>query len=122
LKLPIKIDKIKELFHPKAIAFVGATSDFSKWGHLMFSSVIAGNYEGNIYLVNVKGGEIAGRKVYKSVTEIPDPVDFAVVTVPAQRVLPLIEEFKQKNIKNVLLISSGFGETGTEGKNLRKNW
>ena len=55
----------------------------------MFTNVVAGKYQGKIYLVNPQGGEIAGRKVFKSVTEIPDPVDLAVVTVPANRVLSL---------------------------------
>ncbi len=53
-------------------------------------------------------------------TEIPNPVDLAVVTVPANKVLSLIPEFDQKKIKNVLLISSGFGEVGEEGKILEK--
>ena len=66
----------------KSIAFVGASANISKWGHLMFSGVAAGKYKGEIYLVNSQGGEIAGRKVFKSVTEITDTVDLAVVTVP----------------------------------------
>ena len=116
--LPIDPRAIRDLFYPKAIAFIGASAEVSKWGHLMYSNVLAGNFPGKIYLVNPKGGEIAGRKVFKSVTEIPDPIDLAVVTIPAGRVLPLIDELKQKAIKNVLLISSGFGETGAEGKSL----
>jgi acyl-CoA synthetase (NDP forming) len=56
----------------------------------------------------------------KSVTEIPGPIDLAVVTVPASRVIPLIDELTQKAIKNVLLISSGFGETGAEGRALEE--
>jgi acyl-CoA synthetase (NDP forming) len=83
---------------------------------LIFTNVLAGKYKGKIYLVNPKGEEIADRKVFKSVTEIPDPVDLAVVTIPANRVLALIPELKKKKIKNVLLISSGFAETGAEGK------
>jgi acyl-CoA synthetase (NDP forming) len=114
--LPIDPKSIGKLFYPKSIAFVGASANVSKWGHLMFSGVFAGKYQGEIYLVNSQGGEIAGRKVFKSVTEIPDPVDLAVVTVPADKVLSLIPEFKKKAIKNVLLISSGFGEIGAEGK------
>jgi acyl-CoA synthetase (NDP forming) len=116
--LPIDPRAIRDLFYPEAIAFIGASAEVSKWGHLMYSNVLAGNFPGKVYLVNPKGGEIAGRKVYKSVTEIPGPIDLAVVTVPASRVIPLIDELKQKAIKNVLLISSGFGETGAEGKAL----
>ena len=84
----------------------------------MFTNVLAGKYQGKIYLVNSKGGEIIGRHVFKSVTEIPDPVDLAVITIPAIKVLSLIPELKKKKIKNVLLISSGFAETGAEGKAL----
>ena len=107
---------IGRLFYPKSIAFIGASAEVSKWGNLIFTNVVAGKYQGKIYLVNPKGEEIADRKVYKSVTEIPDPVDLAVVTIPANRVLSLIPELKKKKIKNVLLISSGFAETGAEGK------
>jgi len=119
---PLQVDlkHLWKLFYPRSIAFIGASSNISKWGHLMFSGVCAGKYQGEIYLVNPQGGEIADRKVYKSVTEIPDPVELAVVTVPADKVLSLIPEFEKKSIKNVLLISSGFGEVGTEGKNLEE--
>ena len=113
---PVDPRAIRDLFYPKTIAFIGASAEISKWGHFMYSNVIAGNFPGDVYLVNPKGGEIGGRKVYKSVTEIPGQIDLAVVTVPASRVLPLIDELTQKAIKSVLLISSGFGETGAEGK------
>jgi len=116
----VDLKGVWKLFYPKSIAFVGASANISKWGHLMFSGVVAGKYQGEIYLVNSQGGEIAGRKVYKSVTEIPDPVDLAVVTVPADKVLSLFPDFEKKAIKNILLISSGFGEVGTEGKILEE--
>ena len=114
--LPVEPRAIRDLFYPKSIAFIGASAEISKWGHLMYSNVIAGNFQGEVYLVNPKGGEIGGRKVYKSVKEISGQIDLAVITVPASRVISLIDELTQKSIKNVLLISSGFGETGTEGK------
>jgi acyl-CoA synthetase (NDP forming) len=114
--LPINPKSIGNLLYPKSVAFVGASKNISKWGHLIFSNVVAGKYQGKIYLVNPQGKDIAGRKVYKSVADIPDAVDLAVVTVPADKVLCLIPEFEKKAIKNVLLISSGFGETGVEGK------
>ncbi|MDD4091341.1 MAG: acetate--CoA ligase family protein [Smithellaceae bacterium] len=117
---PVEPMAIASLFYPKSIAFIGASADLSKWGQLMFTNVVAGHYAGKVYLVNPRGGEIAGRKVFKTVTEIPDPVDLAVITIPAGKVLPVIDELQQKGIKNVLLISSGFGETGAEGKALEE--
>jgi acyl-CoA synthetase (NDP forming) len=118
--LPVDPQEIYNLFYPKSIAFIGASAEISKWGQLMYSNVIAGNYQGKVYLVNPKGEEIAGKQVFKSVMAIPDSVDLAVITVPARRVLPIIDELKEKKIKYVLLISSGFGETGVEGKTLEE--
>ena len=116
--LPVDPRAIYNLFYPKSIAFIGASAEVSKWGQLMYSNVVAGKFPGKVYLVNPKGGDIAGRHVYKSVTEISEPVDLAVMTIPADRVLPVLEELKVKAIKYVLLISSGFGETGEEGRAL----
>jgi acyl-CoA synthetase (NDP forming) len=113
---PIDPRAIELLFYPRSIAFVGVSGTFGKWGYRLFCNVASGGYKGPIYLVNPKGGEIAGNPVYKSVTEIPGSVDLAVVTVPAAKVLDLIPQFKEKKIRNMLLISSGFAETGAEGK------
>jgi len=117
----IPADDIGSVFYPRSIAFVGASSQMGKWGHTLFTLTISGGYEGEIYLVNPKGGTIAGRPVYKSVTEIPGKVDLAVVTIPASGVIKLLPDFKAKKIRNMLLITSGFGETGVKGKELEKD-
>lgn len=112
---------IGALFYPKSIAFVGASAQMGKWGHMLMSNTISGGYDGDIYLVNPKGGTIAGRPVYAHIGDIPGPVDLAVVTIPAALVPGLIPELEAKKIKNMLLITSGFGETGPEGKQLEKD-
>ena len=117
-RIPVDPVEVGALFHPKAVAFVGASAQFGKWGNIMFTNVIAGGFEGAVYLVNPKGGEIAGRPVYKSVADIPGSVDLAVVTVPAARVMDLLPQFEAKGITGMLLITSGFGEIGPEGKAL----
>ncbi|MDZ4163967.1 MAG: acetate--CoA ligase family protein [Smithellaceae bacterium] len=111
---------IRNLFYPRSIAFIGASASFGKWGNMLFTNAVAGNFQGDIYLVNQKGGVIAGRPVYKSILDIPGSVDLAVVTVPAASVLDLIPELQQKAIKNMLLITSGFSETGEKGIRLEK--
>ncbi|MCX5840929.1 MAG: acetate--CoA ligase family protein, partial [Deltaproteobacteria bacterium] len=117
---PVDPRAIGNLFYPRSIAFVGASAKFGKWGHNLFSILVAGHYEGRIYLVNPKGTDIAGRPVYKTVTDIPDSVDLAVVTIPAASVRDLIPELRAKGIKNMLLISSGFSETGEKGRQLEE--
>ena len=115
---PVSPDAIGSLFYPKSIAIVGASAQIDKWGHAIMSNIIAGGYKGQIYLVNPKGGTIAGRHVCRSVLEIPGDIGLAVVTIPAANVLDLIPQFQEKRIRNMLLITSGFGETGEHGKDL----
>lgn len=112
---PVDPAVLGALFHPRSVAFVGASGRMGKWGYNLLTNTIGGGYQGDIYLVNPKGGQIAGRAVYRSVTEIPGRVDVAVVTIPAAKVPALIPEFKQKGISYMLLIASGFSETGEEG-------
>ncbi|MGD9413188.1 MAG: acetate--CoA ligase family protein, partial [Desulfobacterales bacterium] len=115
---PVSPDAIGAIFYPRSIAFIGASAQIGKWGHNLMSNTISGGYEGNIFLVNPKTETIAGRKTYPTVCDIPEPVDLAVVTIPAAGVLDLIPQLQEKNIGNMLLITSGFGETGEKGKKL----
>ncbi len=117
---PVDPREIGKMFSPKSVAFIGASAQLGKWGNMLMTTVLAGGYEGDIYLVNPKAETIAGRKVYKTIGDVPGPVDLAVVTVPAVQSLTLIPELKAKGIRYMLLISSGFGEVGPEGRELEK--
>jgi acyl-CoA synthetase (NDP forming) len=118
---PISPDAIGSLFYPKSIAMVGASAQLGKWGHFLMINTISGGFKGRLYPVNPKGGTIIGRNVYRSVAEIPDEIDLAVVTIPAEKVLELIPQFREKRIGNMLLITSGFSETGDHGRQLEKD-
>ena len=113
---PVPPLAIRRLFYPRSVAFVGASGGFRKWGHMLYTNLVAGGYRGRAYLVNPRGGTIAGQPVYRSLSEIPDPVDLAVVTIPADKVPFLIPEMQAKSVPNMLLITSGFSETGPEGR------
>ncbi|HSR14758.1 MAG TPA: acetate--CoA ligase family protein, partial [Gemmatimonadales bacterium] len=117
---PVPPTDIGRIFHPRSVAVVGASAEFGKWGHMLFTSIAAGGFKGPIYLVNPKGGEISGRPVFRSVGEIPGQVDLAVVTVPARHVLGLLPELEAKGIASMVLISSGFAETGPVGRELER--
>jgi acyl-CoA synthetase (NDP forming) len=117
---PVDPDSLGNFFHPKSIAFVGASGQIGKWGHMLPVLTKDGGYAGDIYMVNPKGGVIVGEKAYPAIADLPEKVHLAVVTVPAARVLDLIPQLREKGIRNMLLISSGFGETGSGGKNLEK--
>ena len=117
---PVAPRDVAPLFYPKSVAFVGASGRMGKWGYTLLTNTIGGNFKGDIYLVNPKGGTIAERPVYKTVTDIPGPVDVAVVTIPAKGVPALIPQFKEKGITSMLLIASGFAETGADGAKKEK--
>ncbi len=114
----VPAQSIRDLFYPRAIAFIGASAQFGKWGHMLFTNTVGGGFDGQCYLVNPKGGRIAGRTVYRTIAEVPEAIDLAVVTIPAAGVLELIPQLQQKKIRNMLLITSGFGETDEKGKAL----
>ena len=111
-------EAIGSLFYPKSIAIVGASAQIGKWGHFLITNTISGGFKGDIYPVNPAGGKIAGKTVYPSITDIPGQIDLAVVTIPAEKVLDLFPQFRAKDVRNMLLITSGFGETGERGKQL----
>ncbi len=117
---PVAPSDIHALFYPRSVAFVGASSQMGKWGHMLVCNTISGGYQGEVYAVNPKGGTIAGKPAYPSVADIPGSVDLAVVTVPAAGILGLIPQLKAKGIKSMLLITAGFGETGAAGKRLER--
>lgn len=121
VKPPVPAAALGAFFHPKSIAFIGASAQLGKWGHLLVTHTLYGGYKGEVYLVNPKGGTIAGQPVYKGIADIPGPVDLAVVTIPASRVADLIPQLAAKQITNMLLITSGFAETGDEGRQLEKD-
>ncbi|ACS89595.1 Acetyl-CoA synthetase I (ACSI, ADP-forming), subunit alpha [Thermococcus sibiricus MM 739] len=115
---------IEALFKPRSVAVVGASGKPGKIGYAIMKNLIEYGYEGKIYAVNVKGGEIevSGRKfkVYESILDVPDEVDMAVVVVPAKFVSQVVEECGKKGVKVLPIISSGFGELGEEGKKVEE--
>jgi acyl-CoA synthetase (NDP forming) len=117
---PVNPLDIANLFYPRSIAFIGASATLSKWGHMLVVHTINGGYPGEMFLVNSKGGTIAGRQVYQSIEDVPRRVDLAVVTIPAEHVLELLPRLKARGIRYVLLITSGFAETGAEGRRLQE--
>ena len=116
----IDLSILGSCYYPRSVAFIGASATPGKWGHMLLTNTLSRNYQGKVYLVNPKGGTIAGRHVYASVDEIEDSVDLAVVTIPAEHVMDLLPELQKKNVKGMLLITSGFKEVGEQGADLEK--
>ncbi|HKJ31883.1 MAG TPA: acetate--CoA ligase family protein [Balneolales bacterium] len=107
-------------FNPKGVAVIGASRDPHKLGYGIVRNLVEHRYRGPVYPVNSKATEIFGFTCYKSISKVPDPVDLAIIVVPAHFVLQVLEQCGKRNIKNVIIVSGGFGETGSEGKKHEK--
>ncbi len=103
---------LETFFKPKAIAVVGASKDSRKIGHAALKNLLISDYQCKIYPINPKEETILGLKCYKKVTDIPGNIDLVLISVPAEIVPSVLKDCKEKNVKNVIIISSGFSEIG----------
>jgi acyl-CoA synthetase (NDP forming) len=105
------------LFSPKTAAVIGASNTPGSWGSNIMKGLLV-NRKRRIYPVNPSSSHILGVKAYKSVTDIPDTVDLAVIAVPAELVPGVMSQCVSKGVRSAVIISAGFGETGEAGKKL----
>lgn len=113
-----KIENLKYLFSPSSIAVIGASSREGSLGRATFANILFNSFNGIVYPVNIRAKSILGVKAYPSVTQIPDPIDLAIVIVPASEVPIVMEECGQKGLKAAIVISAGFKEIGERGRHL----
>jgi acetyl coenzyme A synthetase (ADP forming)-like protein len=107
-------------FNPQGVAIIGASLDPTKLGYGLSRNLVQSGYQGAIHFVNLKGGQLMGLPVYYHIRETPDPVDLAVLLIPAPAVPQAIEDCAQRGIKALIIASGGFRETGTEGAALEE--
>jgi len=108
------------LFNPKSIAVIGASRKKGKVGRSILENIIFYGYKGKVYPVNPKAKRILGLRCYSSVKEVKDPIDLAIIVIPAKVVPLVLKECGQKRIPGVIIISAGFKEIGGEGVKLEK--
>lgn len=102
--------KLKGLFCPESVAVIGASNSFDKLGYHVMKSLVEGGYKGRIFPVNPKAGQIWGLDSHPSLGAVMEPVDLAVIVVPAPFVPQTLHECGKKNVKGVVLITAGFRE------------
>ncbi len=120
LENPLDLADIDALFNPKSIAVVGVPRGM-KTGRLFLTALLDQKYPGKLYPVNPAAGEIDGLKAYSCVSDIPGPVDLAIILVPHQQSSSVIRECAAKGVKGAVLFTAGYKETGTaEGIELEK--
>jgi acetate---CoA ligase (ADP-forming) len=95
------------LFAPRAVAVVGASDDPVKWGNWLGRGALRGESRRPVYLVNRRGGEVLGRRAYRSLGELPEPAELVVVAVPARAVEPTVEEAIATGARAIVAITAG---------------
>jgi 3-hydroxypropionyl-CoA synthetase (ADP-forming) len=105
---------LRPLFEPSGVAVVGVSSaDAGKPGNIILKNLLALGRE-DVHCVNIKGGSVPleGRRLplYPSVSKIPEAIDLAIITVPAESTVPVVEDCAVKGVKAILLIPGGFSE------------
>jgi acyl-CoA synthetase (NDP forming) len=106
---------VRGLFAPAAIAMVGAT-DKSGWSVATFANLRRHGFAGPVYLVNPRTEVVHGEQAYRSLTDVPGPVDLVYVMVPTPVVLDVLKEGARLGIRHYVVLTAGFGETGAEGR------
>jgi len=103
---------LESLFSPQSIAVVGASADTTNPGSRYVKQLLEFGFNGKVYAVNPKGGEISGLKIYTSLAAVPGPVDYVISTIPADLVPQLIQDCADKGVKLLQLFTARLGETG----------
>lgn len=111
---------VHNLLHPGSVAVIGASSEPTKVGYAVLSNLLAADFAGPVFPVNAERSAVRGVRAYPTVLDIPDPVDLALVAVPASSVDEVMDACLAKGVKTLVVVSSGFGETGPHGRDAER--
>ncbi|MBI9046823.1 MAG: acetate--CoA ligase family protein [Anaerolineaceae bacterium] len=112
--------QLSNFFSPRGVALIGASANPQKLSHGVLVNMQNYGYQGKVYPINPKNKEINGLQCYADVSLVPDPVDLAVIMLPAPYVKENLVACGKRGISVVTIISGGFKEVGDEGANLEK--
>ncbi len=104
---------LNNFFNPKSISVIGASKNKKKFGYVIIENLIR-EFNGKIYPIHLKEKKILGLDCYSSVTDVKEKIDLAIIVISANMVPNIIKECSKKHIKNIIIISGGFSETGNK--------
>ena len=108
--------ELSPLLNPESVAIIGVSKSPTRIGGRLFKYLSKHGYEGRLALVNPKYQELNGVTCYPAISDIPFPIDCALIAVPEKHVLPVLRECADSNVKATVIFSSGFAEMGDSGK------
>jgi acetyl coenzyme A synthetase (ADP forming)-like protein len=111
---------LRPLFRPASVAVVGASRDPSSIGYRILEGLVMNRFQGPVYPVNPQAPVVGSIRAYPSVRDLPEPVDLAVVVVPRQAVLSVVDACAERGVRALVVITAGFAEVGDEGRALQQ--
>ncbi len=108
------------LLRPKVVAVIGASRDSSSIGNIIFKNILSASFNGTIYPINPNTDFVDGIKTYSKISDVPEKVDLAVISVKAENVYAVALESIQAGIKGLVVVSAGFADAGPEGLQRQK--
>ena len=113
-------DVFRYFFEPRSVAVIGASKTPGKAGNEILVNMLANGYPGKIFPINPGGEEILGYPSYRSVKEVPEPIDLAVFIVPAEKTLEPLRECAEKKVPAAVIASGGYAEVDERGAKLQE--
>lgn len=106
---------VERFLTPKTIAVVGASRRSESLGNLVLRNLLEGEFTGTLYPIHPEAARVAGLAAYRTVAEVPEPVDLAIVVVPFDKVPGVIEDTAAAGVHALIVISAGFADSGPDG-------
>ncbi|MBN2752744.1 MAG: acetate--CoA ligase family protein [Rhodospirillaceae bacterium] len=113
-------DNISALFSPKTVAIIGASTHPGKVGHAVVANMLDAGFTGTLFPVNPTTDAILGLPTVKTIDDLPEDIDLAVVVLPVAAVIPAMEALARRKIRAAIVITAGFKEVGEEGASLER--
>lgn len=107
---------LHDLFYPRSIAVIGASGTPGKLGWNVFTNLVSHGFKGKLYPINPRAKEVHGLKAYPRISDVPEPVDVAIILVSAGMTPEVVEECCECGIRYIVVESAGFAELGEAGK------
>lgn len=121
MEVPLPSATLRDFFYPENIAVLGATDSQGKLGYNVFKNLLYHQFQGKLFPINPKKDTVLGVKAYKSILDVEDRVDLAIIIVPAEAATQAIEECCSKGIRYVVVETAGFAEIGEAGKKIQSD-
>jgi acyl-CoA synthetase (NDP forming) len=113
MDLAVNKTDVGRIFHPKCLAIVGVSAQGKGFGSGILDSLLFSGFQGDIFPVNPRGGEIFSLKIYSRIEDIPGQIDFTIIAVAAALVPESLRAYREKGAAGAEILSAGFRELGT---------